>query len=152
MPKIIKDYGNIKFEKLICKYDKSIKNKLEKIFYHKNKLYLHHKSNCDNLQIGSALTSILFISKYAKKTNIYGWDQYLETNLINNNFLQYKALFGSANNYRFDILSCFATAIFNFYYSSRLNKDKIVINSFISSIHNNKSILKRIEQIIYNNI
>ena len=151
IPKIIKDYDNIKFEKFICKYDNSIKNNLRKIFDNKNKLYFHHKSDCDNLQIGSALTCILFLSMYAKKTNIFGWDQYLEKSLIKNHFFQYKALFGSANNYRFDIFSCFATAIFNFYYSSRLGKHNIIINSFISSIHKNKSILKRIEKIIYNN-
>ena len=150
VPKIKKEYNKTNFRSFECNYEHEIKNKLEIIYKHKENLLCHHKSNCENLQLGSALTCILFLSKISKKINIFGWDQYLKRPLTFNTFLHYKALFGSANNYRFDIYACFATAIFNFYYSSRLNKENVNIKSFISSIHVNNSILKKIEKIIYN--
>ena len=85
--------------------------------------FIHRSKTC-NLQVSSSISCIIFLSKIARKTNIYGWDIYIDNifykkpNVIINSLLFFK----NSGTYRYDIYSNFASAILNTYYAYRLNK------------------------------
>ncbi len=118
---------------------------------HINLKIMHHSKTC-NLQISSSLTSIIFLSQLSKKTNIYGWDIYLDKSSIkqSNLFTNILLFFKNSGTYRYDIYNNFSSAILNTYYAYRLNKlNNVLIYGHIKFFFNKMNLLKRIEKIIY---
>ena len=125
---------------------------IEYLFNNHINLKIMHNSTTHNLQISSSLTSIFFLSKISKKTNIYGWDIYLDKilNKKSNIFMNILLFFKTSGTYRYDIYNNFASAILNTYYAYRLNKlNNVVIYGHIKFFFNKINLLKRIEKIIY---
>lgn len=135
------NYLKIKHKKLI-----------EYLFNNHINLKIMHHSKTYNLQISSSLTSIIFLSKLSKKTNIYGWDIYLDKISIkqSNVFTNILLFFKNSGTYRYDIYNNFSSAILNTYYAYRLNKlNNVLIYGHIKFFFNKINLLKRIEKIIY---
>ena len=126
-------------------------NSHQKIFSNSgNKhIFLYHKSNLATPPLGSALASIIMLLMFSNKANIYGWDQYYNSNISEKSYLS--TLFGLCYNYNDrrwgDVIE---TAIFNLLYASRINElDNINNYGITSFIDGHPRLVNQIESVIY---
>ena len=105
----------------------------------------------DNVSSGSAINTIVTLSRIANKVNIYGWDSYLNKNISSMNKLE--ALFSLMSKPKNNDTKRFyyiAPNLFNFLYAFKIkNSDNIKINGNLSGIDKHHYLVKKIEKIIY---
>ena len=110
------------------------------------------KFNCkDSVSSGSAINSIVSLSRIANKTNVYGWDSYLKKNISSmSNVGALLALMSRPNNNikRFKYI---APNIFNYVYSYKIKSscDNINIHGKLSGIKKHHYLVKKLEKLIY---
>ena len=105
--------------------------------------------------MGSALMSVLALSKISNKINVYGWDLHLEKNISEMNYFEYIKFLLHTTSDRFGrkrdirIQSVFEKIInLNYIYRMQLDS-KFNIVSYASSIVDRKSLITNIQRAIY---
>lgn len=164
----ISQNGQVQWNNLENNYKKNDSNEFKKISEIIKDNGVAHRSNYDNLNLdfGSGLISIILVSSFFNKINIYGWDYYLNQEigemstkkilkiLFSRNSLPF--LDKKRNNYQLPssdltVKRKFFSTILNWYYANELTKNpKFIINSYLKGINKHQIILKKIKEIIIN--
>jgi hypothetical protein len=125
-----------------------------------------HKYNFEklNLDFGSGLLSIALIGSIFKKVNVYGWDYYINQDIINLNFSEIFSILFNRHSLVFlekkenkknlpardiSVKRKFFATIINWYYANRFSlTHKYNIESFIKKIGKKKKLINKIEKIL----
>ena len=126
-----------------------------------------HKYNLEklNLDFGSGLLSIVLIGSIFKKVNVYGWDYYINQDIINFNFIKIFSILFNRHSLVFlekkqenkenlperdlPVKRKFFATIINWYYANRFSQtQKYNIESYIKKIGKKKKLINRIEKIL----
>ena len=115
------------------------------------RILITFKCNAPFPIIGSGLLSIVALSHFAKKINVYGWDAYLEFEPAKHGY--WKTLFGLTSP-SYKRMPPFASrvlgALFNWYFAYRLNKlPSINIQGYLSQLEHHPRLMNKIEQVLY---
>ena len=107
---------------------------------------LLHKSGIPNIKLGSGVAVLVSLMMYAKKINVYGWDQYMTKDIPKKFNSQVKLL------WPMDSFAFFSTCIINWIYAYRiLNEqgDKVKIHGRVEMLKHVKWIQKKAFFVLY---
>lgn len=100
---------------------------------------------------GSVLPAVCGLSFFAERTNVYGWDFYLESSPED---MSYWQLFFNMYKYKPDInrsRNHFECAMLNFYYGYHLSRlPNIKVHGYLGKLERHERLIRRIERVLFN--
>jgi len=97
-------------------------------------VFVSHKTRLDNMQFGSGLEVIVALNNIADKINIYGWDNYLDSDIRDISIIQYISyLMSVPKSPYYRLLKLMVEKVINLVYAYRIASYKN------STIYSNRS-------------
>lgn len=107
-----------------------------------------HRSLVKNLQLGSGVYTVIALLAVSHKINIYGWDQYCDSELPGTYYAQVRSLCKKKNLSKGNVI----TSLINWIYAYRIMEcysDRVTIDGQISAVKDFGWIPKRAYSILY---
>lgn len=107
-----------------------------------------HRSLVKNLQLGSGVYTVIALLAVSHKINIYGWDQYCDSELPRTYYAQVRSLCKKKNLSKGNVI----TSLTNWIYAYRIMEcysDRVTIDGQISAVKDFEWIPKRAYSILY---
>ena len=114
-------------------------------------VFVSHKTRLDNMQFGSGLEVIVALNNIADKIHIYGWDNYLDSDIRDISIIQYISyLMSVPKSPYYRRLKLIVEKVINLVYAYRIaSYKKITIYSNLSGIRIRKEFYFKYKSFIY---